>query len=400
MAKKNIVVLGAGFGGLRAALDIEKGLKKHGLGQVYDLILIDKRPYHTFTPLLYRLAAAKDTDRMERIVSHPIAEILKDKAVSFIEEKTERADLAKGEIYFEHGEVLKCDYLLLAPGSETNYFGIPGVAENSLSLKTVDDAKKISGALANLQSNARVLVGGGGPTGIELAAEIKANYPGFEVVIVEATPTLLPGFDLRLVAAAASQLRRAGVEVVANEPVAKAEPRQATTKSGKVIPFDLFVWTGGVKVSSLVTGTPFRTEARGRLETSLSMECVAAEGAAGDLALAPKVYALGDVVCVHDKSGRPVPGVARAAIQEGKVAARNILEDVRAAEGLTPKPAHKMYHPMRYPYVLPIGSDYAIGTIGDLIIRDLPAKLFKQAIELNYFISIMPADKAWRLIRG
>ncbi len=393
MTDNTVAILGGGFGGLRTALDLARGLRKNGLAERYKTVLIDRSPFHVYTALLYKYAARTDFPR--EALAQPFKDLVSGTSLEFTEDSLAGLDLEKGLLKLGSGRELHAGYIVLAPGSETNWFGITGLKENSLPLKTLDDAEKIRARAKLLAPGAKALVGGGGPTGLELAAELR-KARGFEVAVVEAMPTLLPGFRPGLQKAAAKRLRKLGVEVLLNEPVMEVKPDAALTKTGKKLPFDLFVWTGGTEIPAWVKNLPLQTEAKGRLMPDAGMECLPQSP---DLALTSSVYALGDAVCVHMKDGSAMPGVARAAIQEGKVAAENVLKDILAAEGLAKESRHATYHPMHYPYVLPLGGHYAIGNIGPVILKGLPAWLFKEAIEMNYLISILPPGATLRIWR-
>ena len=380
---KNIVIAGAGYGGLRTALSLSSYLRTRRLSEDYKLILVDRNDHHIFTPLLYKLAASKNYP--EEALIYPLKDLVEPHGIQFIKDEVREMDLMNGDIHLGGGGELRSDYLVLAPGSETNYFNIEGLKENSLPLKTLANARTIRDKLNSLPSSAHVLVGGGGPTGIELAAEIRRAH-GLKVSLVEATPTLLPGFDPRLPAIAAKHLVKLGVEVLTSTMIAKADPNSITTKEGQQIDHDLLIWTGGVKPPAWIGSLPIKVEERGRIEASSGMQCLPRSE---DLQLAPMVYALGDAVCVYGKDGKPMPGVARAAIQQGKVVAKNILADILSSK-------HEAYGPVRYPYVMPIG-DHTVGTIGSFLVRGFPASVFKELVMLDYLISIFPLTKALKI---
>jgi NADH dehydrogenase len=381
---KNIVIAGAGYGGIRTALSLSAHLRAHRLGEAYKVILVDRNSEHVFTPLLYKLAASRAYP--ESALAYSIKDIVEPHGIQFLQDEVREMDLINGDIHLGRSEQLRSDYLVLAPGSETNYFNIEGLKENSLPLKTLADARAIRDRLNELPSSAHVLVGGGGPTGIELAAEIRKEH-GLKVSLVEATPTLLPGFDPRLAKISARRLEELGVEVLTSTMIAKATRAEIVTKDGRQISSDLLIWTGGVKPPEWIANLPLKIEERGRIAAAAGMQCLPRSE---DLELAPMVYALGDAVCVYNKNGKPMPQVARAAIEQGKVVAKNILADILNLR-------HKAYRPMRYPYVLPIGGNYAAGTIGPFLIRSFAADVFKDLVMLNYLISIFPLPKAIKI---
>ena len=166
-----IVIVGAGFGGVRAAQDIAKGIQARKRHDV-TITVIDHNPYHTYTPLLYKLAALPPEKGApaEAAIAYPLSELFAGTGIRHIEDSVKELDLIEGDVHLARGAEVEADYLILAPGSETNYFGIPGLEEHSLPLKTLDNAKMIRGRLMALPPGAHVVIGGGGPSGIEMAA--------------------------------------------------------------------------------------------------------------------------------------------------------------------------------------------------------------------------------------
>lgn len=140
---------------------------------------------------------------------------------------------------------------------------------------------------------------------------------------------------------------------------------------------------------------PLRTEDRRNQVVALEgMECIPKTP---DLELHGKIYGLGDSVCFFDPiTGQPTPRVARAALIQAGVVAHNIVEDIKAKEGLTKKASHKTYKPKVYPYILPVGGKYAIAKMGSFIISGLAGWIIKLFVELNYLFSIM---SSWRALK-
>lgn len=400
MTKPCVVILGAGFGGLRAALQLSKKLRRKSC----DIILIDRNYYHTYTPTLYEAATtSKETAnylQLKEIVTFPIPEILKNAGVRFIKSGVQSLDLANGDVHCANGEKLKFDYLVLALGSETNYFGIPGLKENSLTLKTFLDALKIRDTILELMEAGKekieILIGGGGSTGVELAGELKEwlcelekdKKCEAELKIIEASPTILSGFPDPIVKKAENRLRKLGAAILTNAAIEKAEKNKVILKGEQEIPYDVLIWTGGVKASSLVGTLPLKIEKRGRVEVVGEMECLPQSP---DLKLYGKIYGLGDAICFYDpRSGKPIPGVARAALIQADIVAHNIACDIQGRKD------HRKYKPVDYPYIIPVGGKWAIAKLGPLIISGLGGWILKGLVELNYLLSIMPL---WRALR-
>lgn len=399
-----IVILGAGFGGLKAAFTLVKKLKKQIIAhQKVEVVLIDRNNYHTYTPTLYEAATTSKNSAnyplLKALVAFPIKDLLNGLPVRFIHDSVSAIDLIKGDVVCDSGQTLKFDYLLLAPGSETNYFDIPGLKDNSLALKTFIDAVKIRDAVFELAQTKRhgikILIGGGGSTGVELAGELQEwicelqeefKECDVKTTIVEGAPNILPGFDQRVVKKIKERLEKLGVEIINNELITEVQKGMAKLKSGKNLTFDLLVWTGGVKAPALIAGLLLKTEKRGRIEVVGLLECLPQTP---DLKLYGKVYAIGDAICFYDpETQKPIPGVARAAISQAAIAAHNIACDINNDS------RHKNFKPIDYPYIIPAGGKWAVAKIGPFVIAGFFGWVIKLLVELNYLRSIMPLGKA------
>ncbi len=432
MDKKSIVVLGAGFGGLRAAMDIAKGLRQLHFSDKYEVLLVDQNDCHLFIPFLYKIAAGAD-DHFELKCTYTIATLIKDLPIRFVQDEVASLDVAKGEIILKSRGGLHADYLIIALGSNTNFFGIPGMEKNALHLKTVASAiaireaiekafAKSSAASGGENKKVKIVAGGAGPNGIELAAEIRewANRaekkdPNLRVSvsILEALPEILNGIDGGVVEIASRRLKKLKIPVMLNAEILNISENEITIKDGSgvrnnvsatdhaKIPFDIFIWTGGVKPPDMLAQLPIAKDHRGRPLAQSDMACpvLAADGAP-DTAPAPMIYGIGDNVCfINQKTGKPVPAVAHVAILEGRIAARNLIETIKHAEFPTHPPAIESYRPTDYPYVIPIGEGWAVAKFGPFIFSGALGWAFARVIELNYLMMIMPLAQAWKAWR-
>jgi NADH dehydrogenase len=352
---KNIVILGAGFGGLQAALTLSK---KH------PVILVDKSPFHIFTPLLYEIATTPpeiaDNLKLQELISFPIKDLVAGKNIDFVNDCVEGIDTENKKIQLSRSE-LDYEYLINALGSEVNYFNVPGLKENSLHLKTFADAIKLRDRLTGKK---RIVIGGGGATGVELAGEIKLGLPETEITVIDAGPSILANMDKRVTQKAERRLGKLGISVMSNTRISKVDDKCVYFENGDRRECDLIIWTGGVKANSLV---------KERIETP------------GTMNVDDGVYAAGDI-------SKLAPMMARPAMIEGRIAAKNVLDKISGGKD-------KYYYKNRnYPYIVPVGGKYAVAKIGPLVLSGLPAWTFKGLTELNYFLSIMPfftALKVW-----
>lgn len=408
---KRIVILGAGFGGLRTALLLGTLIRKHRLDDRYEIIVVDRNRYHTYTPILYEIATTPQETanhlKLKSITTFDIAQILASRPARFIESEISGIDILAREIRLRD-EKMPYDYLVLALGVEPNYYDIPGLREHALTLKTFIDALRIRDQLAIIRSaeeNPKIVVGGGGSAGVELAAEVKHWLPRAEVTIVEAGPSILPAFEDRLIACVRRRLECIGINILENTRITKVAESSVlsvrTTARGKEtfeLPQHLILWTGGNRGSALID--PLRlSKDRAQPLVEPAMNCIPA---GVDLSVTSRVYGIGDAVCFYDpRNGKKAPAVARAAISEGSVAAKNIMADILSNEGLSGRRTTYEYRLVKYPYVIPLGGKYAIAKLGPFYFTGFFGWLLKGLIELFYLFSIMPnwlAMKIW--LRG
>ncbi|MCL5733433.1 MAG: FAD-dependent oxidoreductase [Patescibacteria group bacterium] len=406
--KKSVVILGAGFGGIAAALKLGKMMKRSGLSKKYNIFLINERSYHTFYPLLYEVATtSKETAALlalEDIVNYKIEDIFNGLPVVFVQGKASEIDFKNKTIISTDG-IIPFDHLIFALGAETNFFNIPNMEETAITLKSFKDAVQIRDAIWNLamegNEKINIIIGGGGSSGVELAGELrewsdelKDSFRNVElkVKIIEAAPTILPGFHSKVIYLAKQRLLRLGVEIINGQPIKEVGDNKIKLANGSAVPFDVLIWTGGTKAPSLINDMPFKKDKKGRMEVDGTLEC---QPAASDLAVLPSIYVIGDSACFYSpKTGNPIPAVARVAIEQGKIAAYNIFEDIKAEEKNKDTIRHFTYKPIDYPTITPVGGKFIIARIGPFVFKGLKAWIFKGLIEFNYLISIMPFWKA------
>ena len=376
---EKIVVLGAGFGGLRTSLLLAKNSKK--------VTLVDKNDYHTYQSMLYEVAVttkelANYCD-LKSILSFPIKDLIAKLPIDFILSEVTQLDIINGDIHFINHDSIKFDCLVIALGAETNYFNIPGLKENSLGFKTLIDALKIRDELTSqpLGYKPKLIIGGGGSTGVELAGEIQ--HAGLaNVTLVQSPPNILLGFHPKLIKLAVKRLEDLGVRLVLDF-ITEVKDKKVFLKNSGQCDFDILIWAGGVQANYLVRDLPLKNDERGRIQVAKEMNCIPQTS---DLQLTKKIYAIGDVVCFYNPlTGESVPGLASVAIQQAEVVVKNILGK------------KTIYHPKKFPYILPIGGKYALFQIGDRVIEGPGAWTLKLFIELGYFLKIMPWRMAFRV---
>ena len=263
---------------------------------------------------------------------------------------------------------------------------------------------RIFNAISEENKRIKILIGGDGSTGVELAGELREWLCELEkeikkpvqatVTIVEGANSVLPGFNEKIIGKVTKRLRNLGIEIINNEIIEKVVPNKVIAKSGREIFYDILIWTGGVQASSLTRVLPLKTEEKKRqVVVAGKMECLPETP---DLKLYGKIYGLGDSVCFFDPvTEKPIPKVARAALLQANIIAYNIVEDIKGSG------KHKIYIPKEYPYVISVGGKFAIAKIGRWIISGFFGWILKGLVELNYMISIMGVWKALNIwIKG
>lgn len=396
--QRTIAILGAGFGGLRAAILLGKAIRRRKLTD-WRVVLVDRHDYHTYAPLLYEVGAMPEEAAtyfdLKSIVTFPLAQVLCGLAVELVRDTVSGLDLAHGKVALASGSSLAYDYLIIALGAETNYYGIPGLQKAALGLKTFDDAIRIRDAIWHSSCALKkmsIVIGGGGSTGVELAGELqpwlneitRAGRCHTGITVLHAGPSVLSGFPPRVVEKVAVRLGGLKVKVLTDEKIVAVESGMSAVRleSGKQIPFDILIWTAGVKPNSILDKLPVQYEPGGRLAVAEDLSLLAY----GETRLHGKVYGVGDAV----SGGQAVPMTARSAIAQASVVARNVIADIQGKPSIA-------YKPKSYPYIIPAGGKYAVAKVGPLVVAGFPAWLFKGVVELGYLLAILQPLHALRV---
>ncbi len=330
MARPHVVIVGAGFGGLNAALGLARA--------PVDVTLVDQRNHHLFQPLLYQVATAGLSPAQ---IATPIRRILAGQAnARVLMETVSGIDPDARQVLTESGRALRYDYLVVATGARHAYFGHDEWEKDAPGLKTIGDATRIRSRIlaaferaeatsdeALRQELLTFVVVGGGPTGVELAGAIaelarKALARDFrsidpsaaKILLVEAGDRLLPSFPERLSRSAERQLQALGVSLCLGSAVTRCDAHGVALANGRSIASRCILWAAGVMASPAANWLGAPADRAGRVQV------------AADLSLAgrPEIFVIGDTAAVSGADGRPVPGVAPAAKQMGRYAARAI----------------------------------------------------------------------------
>ncbi|MGZ4791796.1 MAG: NAD(P)/FAD-dependent oxidoreductase [Ilumatobacteraceae bacterium] len=318
MSRPRVVIIGSGFGGIRAA----KGLAHADV----DVTIVDANNYHTFQPLLYQVATAGlDADD----IGFPIRRIFRrNSSISFVLGEVTKVDLGGRTVTIADDRVFGHDYLIIAAGTISTSFGIDGVGQHTFPLKTLHDALRLRAHLLSRFERASaepgspvdlgVVVVGGGPTGVEMAGGLRElidkvfrkDYPDLAatptpITLVEAADRVLGTFHRSLSDQAAAALRRRQIDVELGTGVDHVEADAVILKDGRRIRAGTIIWAAGVAASPVARLLGVELGRGGRIPVG------------GDLSVAdhPNVFAIGDIAL---PPGDPLPQVAQPAIQEGK----------------------------------------------------------------------------------
>jgi NADH dehydrogenase len=337
------VIIGGGFAGVAAV----RALKKCEA----EITLIDRRNHHIFQPLLYQVATSvlspaevaapiRQLAAQERNLSVMMAEVIK------IDPKAKTIDAQTPEGV----RTMPFDYLVMAAGVHSSYFGHDEFAPYAPSLKTISNAEAIRGKILNAYERAewtddpeerarlmRFVLVGAGPTGVELAASIaqmatvtlRSNFRRIDpaktsIILVEAGPRTLPTFAESLSTAAAKRLEKLGVQIMVGAKVERVD-EQGVIVGGKRIASGTVLWTAGVTASPLVKMLGVATDRAGRASVTPYL----------NLPDDPDIFVVGDAASVM-QNGKPVPGVAQAAIQQGRYVGTLIAASLIGGEAPRP----------------------------------------------------------------
>lgn len=361
-ARPRVVIIGGGFGGLACARRL--------YGQPVEVVLLDRRNYHQFTPLLYQVATALLT---APDIAYPLRAVFPRRSnVRFTHGLVNAVDLERRVVHVRGAVELPFDYLVLATGSENNFFGNETLAAQTLSLKTLPQAQRLRNHVLACVEHAtqtpdpaeqrRLLTFvtvGGGPTGVEftgallelLRLVVGREYPELSpqlprVVLIEGTSRLLPALTPSLGRYAQRVLEQRGVEVLTDTLVERVSAECVTLAGGREIPAATAVWSAGIRATQLAGLERQPQTAQRRIDTDEHLRLLGQS----------RVFAVGDLAAIR-VAGREVPMLSPYAIQEGRHVARVIVNDVLG------KPPGRPFHPRDKGTMAVIGRNAAVGSI-------------------------------------
>ena len=366
METKHVVVLGAGFGGLTFCQTFDHPDAR--------ITLVDRQNHHLFQPLLYQVATA---GLSAPEIAQPIRSILSDRPrVTVRLDSVVDFNLTKKKVVLEKNTP-SYDYLVLALGGVTSYFGHPEWEQFAPGLKSLDDALRIRRRILLAFENAEnaadvsehdrlmtIVVVGGGPTGVELAGAfaelarhvLKSDFRRIDptqarIVLIEAGPRILAHLPPKLSASAQRQLEKLGVEVRTGTKVKNITQGRVELENDQVIEAENIIWAAGVSASPLTKKLGVELDRAGRVKVNPDLSPPGH----------PEVFAIGDMALVLDDEDKPVPGVSPAAMQMAKHVARIIRDELQLGRQRAARPAFRYWDKGT---MATIGRSAAVAKIG------------------------------------
>lgn len=382
--KPKIVILGAGYGGMITA---SKLTKKLGYNEA-DIILVSKHNYHYQTTWLHEPAAGTlDIDRTRMLIK----DVLDMRKINFIQDEAVEIKREEQIVVLKNNGELSYDYLVVAVGSEPETFGVPGVFEHAFNKWTVNGVRQVKEHIEyqfatynNLEEKRdeylTFIVAGAGFTGIEFIGELSERVPELcqkydvpkekvKLYVIEAAPTVLPGFDPELVEYAMNVLEGRGVEFRVSTPIKEVTERGVIIGEGEEILANTVVWATGVRGNRIIENSGFDA-LRGRVKVDADLRAPGHDN----------IFIIGDcALMINEETNRPYPPTAQIAMQQAYTCAQNIVTLMKGGE-------LEKFEPIIRGTVCSLGAKEAIGVVGDRKIFGATANFMKKMIDNRYLL--------------
>ncbi|RYM04649.1 NAD(P)/FAD-dependent oxidoreductase [Sporolactobacillus sp. THM7-7] len=384
MRKKRMVILGAGYGGLRTLKKLQE------LRPDADIVIVDKNNYHCETTSLHEVAAGTAEAKE---ICYPISCVVDPQRTVFIQDAVTRVERECKKIIFKKNPPLTYDYLLIGLGFESESYGIQGINEYALAISDIPSVKRIRRHIEkqfakwkedHKDERLTIVVGGAGFTSFEFLGELTHRLPELiqryhilkskvKIICIESSPNVLPMFDRKLAHYGTSRLKKRGVRFVVGR-VNRVMANHVYYKNGdelRVIHTGTFVWGGGVRGSSVIEASGFRQQ-RGRVRVK------------SDLTVPgyPDILIIGDCSAVMDpKTGSPYPTTAQIALQQADCAAQNLKALVDGT------PLKKFVYKWKGT-VCSLGRNDGMGQVMGKNLKGYPASFMKKIIDNRSLVKI------------
>ncbi len=382
--KPSILIIGGGFAGIEAALTLGGEVRTRA-----EITLIDRSGSHVFIPSIHEILSGKVS---RESISIPLEALCAPAGVTLVTDEVRSVDTVRRRVETSGG-TFGYAYLLLATGAENSFFNVPHAEERALRFRTLADAEQIRKGLLNVISDAgarrTIVLAGGGTEGVEVAGEIvdTIEQEGADddlrdgvltVVLVEGSPTLLPGFPAAAQAYAREQLATRGIDVRTRTRVREARKGSVLLETGEELLASLFIWTGGIQPAALIRNLDLPKDPTGWLQVSATLRSIGDE----------RVFAAGDAVSILGEGGpMPAARLAYHAMDQGRVAATNIARQLKS------KPLQQ-YRLRERQQLVSIGKRGGILVTGGTVRTGSWVVDLKKAVERKYLLaSLLRAGK-------
>lgn len=384
-----VLILGAGYGGIRLTIELERRLHRGPWkGQV---VLVDQFPLHQLVTEMHQVAAGSVLSDFATV---PLAKILGGKRVAFRQATVTGFDLPRHKVRTTQGELIY-DVLVVGLGGEVDYVDvptprIPGLRQHAVGIQTMQQANtaqaRLQEAVYRYSKEApkgakplTLVIGGGGMTGVEMAGQLAdeaADWcreyrlpPGsIHILLIEAQERVLPGLHPQIAEYATSVLQKKGVTIRLKTMIAGVEGDRLVLASGEEVPMGMLIWAGGVRGPSLLADSGLKLDPKGRISVNGYLQ---AEGN-------PDVYAIGDCALVlHPQTGQPCPPSARLAVDEAVWLSRYLTQQWSFP-----------FIPHTTGAVISLGRGAAAAVVGRLRFFGRLAYWLKSLITMKYLYSI------------
>lgn len=395
---KKILIIGGGYGGVWAGKILEKHFRKN---PNIEITLVDSKPFHTLMTELHEVAGWRTEPESVQV---SFRKIFATKRINVVQDTIKAIDF---EAKKATGTIADYDFdfCVIGVGAEPEFFGIPGIKENSFTLWSFEDAMKIRNhvehifyaASKELDPVARkrmlnFVVAGAGFTGIEMVGELlelrdvmcRKYYmdpKDVQITNIEALPSILPILEEPLRAKAEKYLAKKGCKVMLGQAIVGAEPGKVLLKSGEIVETDTFIWTCGVKGSSFAGSLALPMGKRNRIDCDEGMRSTQY----------PNVYVVGDNAGLM-VNGKPMAQVVESAHFSAEAAAKNIIADIEGGE-------RHVFKPNYHGFMVSIGGRYGVANAGGMKSSGFVAMFFKHFINMFYLFNIAGINQVWEYFK-
>jgi NADH dehydrogenase len=377
--KKQVIIVGGGFGGLETALSLWNLLKSSA-----DITLIDRNAFHSFIPSIHEIISGKVRPRDIQL---PLPLVLSPTDIHFVQDEVVSVDPGKRQVITRSG-VMEFDYLVLSCGAEDNFYGVPGVEEFSHRFRSPEDAERIHADVNQLlqdeNSSCNLIVAGGGPEGVEVAGELidlvrkcgrekDLDSGRITIELIEGKARLLSAFPVKAQDFVEEYLSRLGVKILTGSGIVEVQKNKVVLYSGIKRDMSVLIWTGGLQPSRLLRGLPLSKDDQGWLKVTDRLHSPDND----------RVYGVGDLMSIYDEKGPvAVSRLAHYALDQALVASLNIYYDIHGRRSVG-------YAPKVKPQLVSIGKNMGILTRGDSVISGPSVVLLKKLVQMRHLMTYL-----------